>query len=57
METEPEKPRWRASNPAELGRVLARLRRARKLTQEQMATVAGVHRSYLARMEGGLVTS
>jgi transcriptional regulator with XRE-family HTH domain len=54
MET--SRPGWRVSNPAELGRALARLRRSRGLTQEQMAAETGVHRSYLARMEAGLST-
>ena len=51
-----EEPHWRASNPTELGRALGRLRRSRDLTQEQMASRVGVHRSYLAKMEAGLST-
>jgi transcriptional regulator with XRE-family HTH domain len=50
------KPEWRASNPAELGRALARARQTRGLNQETLAARLGVHRSYLARMETGLST-
>lgn len=46
----------RVATPVELGRALARIRRSRGLTQEQMAARIGVDRSYLARMENGLAT-
>lgn len=49
-------PEWRASNPAELGRALARVRQSRGLNQETLAARLGIHRSYLARMEAGLST-
>jgi DNA-binding XRE family transcriptional regulator len=47
---------WRASNPTELGKALARLRMQAGLTQEDMATHTRVPRTYLARMEAGLGT-
>ncbi len=50
------KPEWRASNPAELGRALARARHSRGLNQETLAARLGIHRSYVARMESGLST-
>lgn len=43
-------------NPAQLGRVLAGVRRERGLTQQQLADRVHVDRSYLARMESGLAT-
>jgi transcriptional regulator with XRE-family HTH domain len=46
----------RASNPAELGRALARVRESSGLSQEALAARLGLHRSYLARMETGLST-
>jgi ribosome-binding protein aMBF1 (putative translation factor) len=49
-------PEWRASNPTELGRALARARQSRGLNQETLAARLGIHRSYLARMEAGLST-
>jgi transcriptional regulator with XRE-family HTH domain len=40
----------------ELGRALARARRKRGLTQQQLAARLYMQRSYLARMEAGLAT-
>lgn len=39
---------------ADLGVALAEARAVRGMTQEQVAAVAGVERSYLARLERGL---
>lgn len=47
---------WRASNPAELGRALARLRQKKGLAQGELATRTGLRREYLSRMESGLAT-
>jgi len=52
----PQGARWTVGRPADLGRAVAGVRRARDLTQEQLAEQAGIDRSYLARLEGGATT-
>ncbi len=42
--------------PTRVGRALKRLRTARRLTQEQLASKAGFHRVYLAQIEAGTKT-
>lgn len=42
-----------AMSPKRLGSVVKRLREAHGLTQEEVATKAGVAQSYLAKLEGG----
>lgn len=44
---------WSINNPADLGRVIAGVRAERGLTQEELAESAGIHRTYLARLEAG----
>lgn len=45
---------WTVRTSQDLGRALAGVRRARGLTQEEMAREAGLHRPYLSRLESGL---
>ena len=42
-----------ASSPASLGRALKALRQRRGLTQADVATHLGMHRSYLSQLENG----
>jgi transcriptional regulator with XRE-family HTH domain len=42
--------------PTDLGLAVATARRARGLTQEQLADATGIDRTYLARLEAGLST-
>lgn len=42
--------------PTDMGLALAEARRARGLSQEQLAEAAGIDRTYLARLEAGLTT-
>ena len=42
--------------PADLGLALAEARRARGLSQAELAEATGIERTYLARLEGGLST-
>jgi transcriptional regulator with XRE-family HTH domain len=44
---------WTVSNPSDLGRAIAGVRAARGLTQAELATKAGIGRSYLAQLEAG----
>lgn len=48
--------RWSVRSAADIGRAIAGVRARRGLTQEQLATQAGVERSYLARLEAGAST-
>lgn len=48
--------RWRASDPKQLGRALARIRKEQGLRQQDLAARAGIHRSYLAELEIGTAT-
>jgi DNA-binding XRE family transcriptional regulator len=44
---------WRTTLPFEgLGMTIARIRKRRKMTQAQLAKRAGVHRVYVAQIEG-----
>ena len=47
---------WTIGSVADLGRAVAGVRRARGLTQEQLAEKGGFDRSYLARLESGATT-
>jgi len=47
---------WAIRTAADLGRAIAGVRSDRSLTQQQLAEVAGVERSYLARLETGAST-
>lgn len=38
----------------QVGRTIQKLRRARKLSQEELAHVAGIDRAYMSRIERGL---
>ena len=40
--------------PKVLGRLIARKRRAKGLSQEKLAELAGVHRTYISQIERGL---
>lgn len=44
---------WTVRNPADLGRAIAGVRNARGLSQQELATQAGIGRSYLAQLETG----
>lgn len=44
---------WSVRNPGDLGRAIAGVRAARGLTQAELATQAGIGRSYLAQLEAG----
>lgn len=44
---------WTVRSPADLGRALAGVRSASGLTQAQLAELAALDRSYLARIESG----
>lgn len=44
---------WQVATPQDFGRALAGIRGARGLTQEELAEVLGVSRSYLAAIEAG----
>jgi transcriptional regulator with XRE-family HTH domain len=44
---------WKIRTTDDLGRALAGLRQAQHLTQEEVAAMTGVERSYLARLERG----
>lgn len=45
--------RWIVRRGGDLGRAVAGVRAARGLTQAEVAEVAGVERTYLARLEAG----
>lgn len=49
----PEEPRFVVRSPEDLGRAIGELRRAQGLTQEQLATNAGISRNWLAQLERG----
>ncbi len=53
---QPGSKEWSIRSVADLGRAIAGVRRARGLTQQQLAKEAGVERSYLARLEAGAST-
>ena len=44
-------------NGADLGIAIAEARKARALTQEELASLSGVNRSYLAKLETGLTVT
>jgi len=44
---------WTIRNPADLGRAIAGVRAAKGLTQAELASRAGIGRSYLAQLEAG----
>jgi HTH-type transcriptional regulator/antitoxin HipB len=44
---------WLVRSPEDVGRALAGARRARGMTQADLAEEVGVHRSYLAELESG----
>lgn len=44
---------WVVRSPADLGRALAGIRAVRQLRQEDLATRAGIDRTYLAKLEAG----
>ena len=48
--------RWTVGSAADLGRAVAGVRRAKGLTQEQLAKRGGFDRTYLSRLEGGATT-
>lgn len=39
---------------AQLGRTIQKLRRSRRLSQEELAHIAGIDRAYMSRIERGL---
>lgn len=45
--------RYAVRSVADIGRTIAEARRERGLTQEQLASQLGIHRTYLARLENG----
>lgn len=47
---------WRVYEGADLGRAVGEVRRARNLTQEQLAAESGLSRAWLARLETGRAT-
>jgi transcriptional regulator with XRE-family HTH domain len=49
-------PRWLVRAPADFGRAIAGVRRARGLTQERLARELGIKRSYLSELEAGAST-
>ena len=53
---DPDPPRWLVRAPADLGRAIAGVRRARGLTQECLAQELGIKRSYLSELEAGAST-
>jgi len=44
---------WTIRNPEDLGRAIAGVRGAKNLTQAELASQAGISRSYLAQLEAG----
>lgn len=56
MPTKPPERTWSVRSSADLGRAIAGARRARGLTQAELAESAGINRSYLAELEGGAST-
>lgn len=49
----PAAKRWAIGSPKDFGRALSGVRRARKLTQQQLAEMTGIDRTYLAKLEAG----
>jgi transcriptional regulator with XRE-family HTH domain len=47
---------WAIGSPKDLGRALSGVRRARRLTQQQLADMTGIDRTYLAKLETGSET-
>ena len=47
---------WRVRTPADLGRVIAGVRRERGLSQGRLAAELGFERSYLSELESGETT-
>lgn len=52
MSTNPD-PTWTIRSPEDLGRALAGVRRLRDVSQDDLAELLGVHRSYIAELETG----
>ncbi|MEO5838815.1 MAG: helix-turn-helix transcriptional regulator [Acidimicrobiales bacterium] len=44
---------WSIRGGEDFGRAIADIRRERHLTQQELATLAGIERTYLATIEGG----
>lgn len=53
MSTGPSEPTWRIASADDLARALADVRRARGLSQSDVADLIGVNRTYLAELESG----
>jgi transcriptional regulator with XRE-family HTH domain len=47
---------WTVRSAGDLGRAVAGARAARDMTQEELAELAGMNRSYLAKLEAGILT-
>lgn len=47
---------WTIGSSKDFGRALSGVRRARKLTQQQLAEMTGIDRTYLAKLEAGSET-
>ena len=55
MSTKPHPSRetWKIHSPEDLGRALAGVRRRQGFSQDDLAELLGVHRSYIAELETG----
>ena len=53
MAPNPDRRAWTVRTGADLGRAVAGVRAEKGLTQQRLAEVAGIDRSYLARLEAG----
>jgi transcriptional regulator with XRE-family HTH domain len=54
MSTMPDPvPTWTIRSPEDLGRALAGVRRLQGVSQDDLAELLGVHRSYIAELEAG----
>ena len=40
--------------PAQLGKIISTMRQSKGLSQEELADVAGIHRTYVSQLERGL---
>jgi transcriptional regulator with XRE-family HTH domain len=47
---------WTVRSPADFGRAIAGARAHRRMTQDDLAELAGIERTYLARLESGRST-